>query len=143
LKFFTNLSAEALVDCVTGPLEQLGVPCWAVIESDRRNSAENVVWSKGISQICRQTLPQWVIAASRLRPVGRDKDALDRAGEAVVVAQYKIRTYLINAFGRFAVVGITSELPVMLQSYSKRELAPTLLAKLSLQKQNTSRAATF
>src|SRR6266436_2283182 len=62
LELLARLAAKAVVDCVLCPLKQLGVPSWAVIQRDRRDSTEDVVGSVTICQIRRQTLPQWIVA---------------------------------------------------------------------------------
>ena len=90
LELFTHLAPESLIDCTLGLFEQLGVPVRTIVESDGWNPAEDVVRPESISEIWRQTLPLWVVAATLLGSIGADEDALDRAGEAVVVTQYEI-----------------------------------------------------
>jgi len=62
LELFAHLAAEAVVDCVLCPFEELGVPSRAVIKSDRWNSTEDVVGAMAICKIRRQTLPQRIVA---------------------------------------------------------------------------------
>src|SRR5258708_1404135 len=90
LELFTHLTPEPLVDGMLGPFEQLGIPVGAVIERDGWDSTQDVVRPKAVSQICRQTLPEWIVARAWLGSVGADEDTLDRTGEAVVVTQYKL-----------------------------------------------------
>src|SRR5580700_8392589 len=90
LEFLAQLPTIALLDRLSRPCVQLSVPCRAVIESDRRDAAENIVWPMPIGQIRRQTLPQRVVAGSGFRSVGRDKDAFDRTCEGIVVAQQQL-----------------------------------------------------
>src|SRR5260370_37959339 len=87
LELFTHLSPEPLVDSILGPFEQLRIPVRAVIERDCGNSPDHVIRSESIGQICRQTLPQWIVATDRLGSLGADEDTLDGTTEAVIVTQ--------------------------------------------------------
>src|ERR1700740_2959143 len=74
LELFTYLTPEPLVDGILGPFEQLGIPVRAVIERDGWDSTQDVVRPKAVGQICRQTLPQWIVARACLGSIGADKD---------------------------------------------------------------------
>src|ERR1700694_1364606 len=65
LEFLAHLPSESLVDSISGPCEQLSVPNGAVIRGNCRDSAEDIVWPITVGQICRQTLPEWIVAATR------------------------------------------------------------------------------
>src|ERR1700745_1915751 len=86
LELLPQLSAEPLVDRVLGPFEQLRIPVGTVSKIEGGNSPHHIIRSESIGQICGQTLPQWIVAASRFRSIGADEDTFDRTGEAVVVA---------------------------------------------------------
>ena len=90
LELFAHLAAEAVVDCVLCPFEELGVPSRAVIQRDRRDSTEDIVGAVTVSQIGRQALPLRIVAPARLGAVRGDENSLDRTGEAVVAAQMKL-----------------------------------------------------
>src|ERR1700756_3787080 len=51
LKLFAQLAPIPLVDGSVCPLIQLSVPCWTVIERNRRNSAKYVVGSVAVCQV--------------------------------------------------------------------------------------------
>src|SRR4029077_433476 len=90
LELLAHLSPEPLVDGILGPFEQLRIPVRAVIERDGWDSTQDVVWPKAVGKICRQPLPQWIVAASRFRSISADEDTLDGAGETVIVTQQKV-----------------------------------------------------
>src|ERR1700719_3697187 len=69
LELFAHLTAETVLDCVFCPLKQLGVPSWAVIQRDRRDSTQDIVGAVTICQIRRQALPLRIVAPSRLGAV--------------------------------------------------------------------------
>ena len=85
LKFLPHLASKALVDCVLRPLEQLRVPRGAVVQRIGRYSADHIIGPETVGQVRRQTLPLRVCTV--VGSVGRNKDALYRAGESVVAAQ--------------------------------------------------------
>ena len=68
LEFLTQLPSIAIVDRILRPLEQLGVPCRAVIQRVRRDSTDDVIGPVSIRQIRGQSLPLLICEA--LRPFG-------------------------------------------------------------------------
>src|SRR3954466_14532020 len=85
LELFPELSAETAVNRILRPCIQLGIPCRAIIESDRRDTTKNIVGPEAIRQVRGQSLAKWVAAGAGFRSVGRNKDALDGTREAIVV----------------------------------------------------------
>src|SRR5918999_478212 len=75
--------AVAAVDCLLGPLVDVGVPQRAVIGGDRRNPTEDVERAEAILDGAVQPLALWVVLARGA--VGCDEDTLDRA-EGTVIA---------------------------------------------------------
>jgi len=68
LEFFAQLTAETTVDCTLRPLEQICVPCGAVIQGDCGNAAHGVYsWPEAICQIGRQALSLRIFASAAIR----------------------------------------------------------------------------
>jgi hypothetical protein len=67
----------------------LGIPCRTIIQRERWNSNNHIVWSKAVSEIWQQALPRLIVATTLLRSVGGDEDSLNRAGEAVIATQVR------------------------------------------------------
>src|SRR5260370_41447140 len=56
LELFAHLAAEAGVDCVLCPFEELGVPSRAVIQRDRPVSTQDIGGAMAVSRIPRPRL---------------------------------------------------------------------------------------
>src|SRR6266478_2785051 len=77
-------TAIALVDCILGPLIEVGVPHRAVIAGDRRNAAKRIVRPMPVQQGSGQALTLRIVATAFRLTVRCDEDPLDgTAGDVV------------------------------------------------------------